>query len=99
MFFYEESPDGDIFVFLLTLYFLFNEKYNLIDEEINVLFIGILCLRTLEVLIFDAVDSKQDHTRFSTLTSQLLRKNINRYLKKLTCERQGMSSQLLSCVR
>jgi hypothetical protein len=29
--------------------------YNLIDEEINVLFIGMLCLRTLEILNFYVV--------------------------------------------
>ena len=37
-----------------SLFFIF-KIYNLIDEEINVLFIGMLCLRTLEVLIFDVV--------------------------------------------
>ena len=31
------------------------KKNDLIDEEFNVLFKGMLCLRTLEVLIFDAV--------------------------------------------
>ena len=44
----------------------------MIDEEINVLFIGMLCLKTLEILIFDACqgfDSKPDHMRFLTLTS------------------------------
>ena len=30
---------------------------NLIDEEIDLLFIGMLCLRTLEVLIFDSVNA------------------------------------------
>ena len=30
---------------------------NLTDEEINVLFIGMLCLRSLEVHIFNAVNA------------------------------------------
>ena len=36
---------------LFFIYFF----YNLTDEEINELFIGMLCLRTLKVLTFDAV--------------------------------------------
>ena len=36
------------------LFFIF-KIYNLIDEEINVLFKGMLCLGTLKVLIFDVV--------------------------------------------
>ena len=43
-----------------SLYLIF-KNYNLIDEEIDVLFIGIICLRILEVLIFDAVDALPGH--------------------------------------
>ena len=37
-----------------SLFFIY-KIYNLVDEEINVLFIGMLCLRTLEVLVFYVV--------------------------------------------
>ena len=46
------------FVSLLTLYFFIILFNIMIDEEINVLFIGMLCLRTLEVHTFEAVEAR-----------------------------------------
>ena len=37
-----------------SLFFIY-KIYNLVDEEINVLFIDMLCLRTLKILIFEVV--------------------------------------------
>ena len=46
------------FVSLLTLYFFIYFFKIMIDEEINVLFIGMLRLRTLEVHTFEAVEAR-----------------------------------------
>ena len=60
-------PEGGSFVSLLTLY-LFYFFEIMIDEEINVLFIGLVHLRTFEVRTFDVFNAPV--ITFSTLKHQ-----------------------------
>ena len=60
-----ESLEDDSFCLPINPLFLINCFWNY-DEEINVLFIGMLCLRTLEVHTFDVVNASI-LTKFSTL--------------------------------
>lgn len=52
---WNQFPEEGTFLSLLTLYILFFVVEIINDEEIHVLFKGMLCLRTLDVHTFKAV--------------------------------------------
>ena len=56
MVFYVESPEGNRYLSSYKLFIFIFKIKKLNDEEIKVLFTGMLCFITLEVLIFDTVN-------------------------------------------